>query len=86
MPRFDTEVDVEVEDFYNSCSKSEKKEIAELVIDDELANPLDDDVAEVKSMGIQHDNYIESLNKLSSLYFSLSLEEIEKIIELSKKY
>lgn len=84
MPNFD--LDVEVEDFLDSCNSYEKKELAEILIDDGFASPLKDYDGEYKSMGFQHERYIDSLNSLKTLYFSLSSEDIEKIIELSKKY
>ena len=84
MPNFD--LDVEVEDFFSSCDNYEKKELAELLIDDGFASPLKEAEVDYKSMGVQHDMYIKSLDNLKGSYFSLSLDDMEKVIELSKKY
>lgn len=91
MPSFETEViaevDVEIDEFYSSCSKDEKEELAELIIEDGLASALlISDSGKHRSMGIQHENYMKSIENLSAEYFSLSQEDIEKVIELSKKY
>jgi len=84
MPNFDLEV--EVDEFFDSCNSYEKKELADLVIDEGLASPLKEYDSISKSMGFQHQAYIHSIDSLKSLYFSLSSEDIEKIIELSRKY
>lgn len=80
------DLEVEVDEFFSSCNRHEKKELADLVVEEGLANPLKDYENETKSMGVQHELYIDSLDSLKSLYFALSLEDIEKVIELNKKY
>lgn len=85
MPTFSSDIDLDIDEFFSSCNRDEKNELAELVIDEGLASPLTE-MGRYSSLGVQHDAYVESLNRLSSLYFKLSLEEIEAVIQLSKKY
>lgn len=86
MPAFKSDVEIEVNEFFDSCDMIEREELVEILIEEGLVNPLTTICKDQPSVGVQHELYAEALSKLESLYFKLSLEEIESIIELSKKY
>ena len=105
MPDFSTEADIDPSDFVNQCSKREKKELVDLIIEEcsedtdlerELLNSIAEHFEESGSAIIEsirttpgtimHDEFIDSLIKLSNAYYSLSNEDTEKINELAKRF
>jgi len=105
MPDFSTEVDIDPSEYVSECSKREKKELVDLIIeecseDTDLKQELLSSIAEhfgesgsaiIESIrstpgSIMHDEFIDSLIKLSNAYYSLSNEDTEKINELAKRF
>jgi hypothetical protein len=82
-------VDVDVDDLYDSLRTSEKERIIELLRDDELLSDddlLDEDDEKSESTSIMEQYFIDNLNSLKTKYFSLTREDIELIKMLNKKY
>jgi hypothetical protein len=84
MPTFDhsTDIDIDVYEFYESMTKHDKEEMIELFIEDGLYTPQ----LEIQGYGYDHQLFQESINKLATVYHRLSSEEIDKIIDIAKKY
>jgi len=81
---FDSEIEIGVEEFVNSCNKRELKELIEVLKNNGRLNDLDDDIEEIKSLDeMEWDNIVE---KLRSRRFQLSNEEKEIISNIVKNY
>ena len=88
MPDFRTEIDIDVDEFWDECSKFEKKELIDLLVDEGLVRR----VANIDVNGKHHGpNLMEiewntMIDKLSLLRQRLSIEEEETIKALVSKY
>ncbi len=81
---FDSEIEIGVEEFVNSCNKRELKELIEVLKNNGRLNDLDDDIEGIKSLDeMEWDNIVE---KLRSRRFQLSNEEKEIISNIVKNY
>lgn len=81
---FDSEIEIGVEEFVNSCNKRELKELIGVLKNNGRLNDLDDDIEEIKSLDeMEWDNIVE---KLRSRRFQLSNEEKEIISNIVKNY
>lgn len=76
------EVNVDIDDLYDSLRTSDKERIIELLRDDDLLDEDDDCI----TPSIMEQYFIEDLNYLKGKYLSLSLEDIELLKTISKKY
>jgi hypothetical protein len=83
MPYFD--VDVDVDDFLSACNSREIKELIQALVDD---GHLPESISEFKSsnIGISESEYEDALGKLHGKYHTLSKEEEEAIIKISKRF
>jgi hypothetical protein len=88
MPNFSREVDISeyvdvdvyisVDDFYDEMNDTEKKKMLNLLTEDGFI------ISDAES----HINweFVDAINKLNTNYFSLTNEEIDTIIRLSKRF
>jgi hypothetical protein len=78
MPDFRAEIEVDAYDWWEAAYKAERDEMIEIVRD------------EIGSGGSQinlmHDEFLESLNKLSSSYYMMTKEEIDLLLSLAKRF
>ena len=85
MPEFNTEIDISVDEFWNECSIWEREELAELVIEEGLAQEIDEHeyVEDESLLGIE---WKKTIDKLSTLRQRLTVEEEELIKSIVNKY
>jgi hypothetical protein len=84
MPEFRTEeyididIDIDVDEFFFKMTNSEKRKMFDLLVEDGFG------IGEVQS----HSNweFTDAIAKLTFNYFSLTNEEINTIIKLSKRF
>ena len=102
MPEFEASVDVEVYEIIDACSKREKIELVDRVIqecaeDSDLEKVLRTSLSENFSEGsliltntneltFDHEAFIKSLDALRSSYYSLSTETIENINSIASRF
>ena len=88
MPDFSTEIDIYVDEFWNECSRSEKNELIDLLVEEghviRVPNSnLDDEKQKPSLMEIEWNDMID---KLSNLRQRISVEEEQTIQALVEKY
>lgn len=88
MPDFSTEIDIYVDEFWNECSRSEKNELIDLLVEEGHVirvpnSSLDDEKQKPSLIEIEWNDMID---KLSLLRQRLSIEEEETIKALVEKY
>ena len=77
------EVDIDVQDFFESMSDKEVKKMLELICEDlDLKNPLQPNK---KPGSVFEDEITEACFKITSKYFTLNKEDIDTIVNISKK-
>jgi hypothetical protein len=88
MPDFTSEIEVYVDEFVDSCSRSEKQELIDILVDEGW-------VRRIVAKNVHPNDYVPSLleiewnntmNKLSELRQRITLEEEEMIKNLVTKY
>jgi hypothetical protein len=80
MPDFETWVDIDVDDFYHECSDREKKELAEMLIEDKFVssfNGLSDTIREV--------DLDQAIAKIIQFRMQLTVEEEELIKKIGNR-
>lgn len=87
MPDFTSEIEVYVDEFWESCSRTEKDELIDLIEEEGFVKRISH-VKEGKKENISfmEQDHINFCNIISNSYIRMSLEEIEMIKELAKKY
>jgi hypothetical protein len=88
MPDFSTEIDIYVDEFWNECSRSEKNELIDLLVEEGHVtrvpnSSIDDEKQKPSLIEIEWNDMID---KLSLLRQRLSIEEEETIKALVEKY
>ena len=88
MPDFSAEIDIYVDEFWNECSRSEKNELIDLLVEEGHVmrvpnNSLDDEKQKPSLIEIEWEN---TIGKLSQLRQRITLEEEEMIKNLVAKY
>jgi len=88
MPDFTSEVEVYVDEFLDACSRSEKQEVIDILVDEGWVKRLLPRNATLEShhpsiMEIEWEN---TIGKLSELRQRITLEEEEMIKNLVAKY
>jgi len=78
MPDFETWVDIDVDDFYRECSTREKKELAEMLIDDNYASPFN-------GTSIEDNDLSQSVVKILQFRMQLTVEEEELIKKIGNR-
>jgi hypothetical protein len=84
MPYFETELDIDVDEFISSCSKSEIKELIESLQEDGYIRK--DSIIEEDSMNLLDEEWLTVTNKLNTLRLRLSPEEEELIKDIVNRY
>ena len=87
MPDFTSEIEVYVDEFWEACSRTEKDELIDLIEEEGFVKRISH-VKEGKKENISfmEQDHINFCNIISNSYIRMSLEEIEMIKELAKKY
>ncbi len=68
MPDFETWVDIDVDDFYFECNDRERKELAEMLIEDNYASPFN-------GTSIEDNDLSQSVVKILQFRLLLTVEE-----------
>lgn len=82
MPYITTEaeVDLDVDEFWDMCTKREKQELVKIIVDDGYATTL----KESESLSINDEQWLIVCEKLARNRLSLSLEQEELIKKISE--
>ena len=88
MPDFSTEIDIYVDEFWNECSRSEKNELIDLLVEEGHVirvpnSSLDDEKQKLSLIEIEWNDMID---KLSDLRQRITLEEEQMLKSLVQKY
>jgi hypothetical protein len=84
MPYFDTEIEVDVDDFLSSCSQSEIKELIESLQEDGWL--VKEKVTKEESMSVMDEEWLTVIQKLHTLRLRLSVEEEQMIKDIVNRY
>ena len=88
MPDFRTEIDIYVDEFWNECSRSEKNELIDLLVEEghvvRIPNSNIDD--EKQKLSLIEIEWNDMIDKLSNLRQRISVEEEQTIKALVEKY
>jgi hypothetical protein len=91
MPRFTeryvevyVDIDVTVDELLSKCTQSDIKDLIKALKEEGHLNT--DSLVESDIVSLHEGEFISKLSSLSSKYYSMSNEDIEKIEELHKKY
>jgi hypothetical protein len=87
MPDFTSEVEVYVDEFWEACSQSEKDGLIDLIEEEGFVKRI----ANVKTnkqiyTSFMEQDHINFCNTISNSYIRMSVEELEIIKQLAKKY
>ena len=85
MPKFETYVDVDVDEFISACSKREIKELIEILIEDGHISKSSIITANT-NVGVLESDFLEKMGKLEEKYYRLSQEDEKTLEDLFKKY
>lgn len=87
MPDFTSEIEIDVDEFWEECSRSEKDELIDLIEEEGFVKRIgyvkQGKKENISFMEEDHKNFCDTI---SNSYIRMSLEEIEMIKELAKKY
>jgi len=78
MPDFETWVDIDVDDFYFECNDRERKELAEMLIEDNYASPFN-------GTSIEDNDLSQSVVKILQFRLLLTVEEEELIKKIGNR-
>ena len=81
MPDFRAEIEVDAQDWWDEAYKAERDEMIEIVRDE-----IGSGVILGSSTNLIHDEFIESLHKLSVNYYMMTKEEIDLLSSLAKRF
>jgi hypothetical protein len=84
MPYFETELEVDVNDFLSSCSSSEIKELIEALQEDGWL--VKEKVTKEESISFMDEEWLNITNKLNTLRLRLSVEEEQTIKDIVNRY
>lgn len=85
MPTFYADdIDIDVDEFLNSCDSSEIKELIDCLVEGGYINS--DRTISERGMSVGETFYVEAIEKLADKYHMLTKEEEELIIKLSKRF
>lgn len=85
MPEFNTYVDVDVYEIWDSCSTSEKNELVDLMVEDGYVRRTNSKGNKEQKTFIE-EQHIKCCEILINSYISLSVEDIELIKQMANKY
>ena len=87
MPDFTSEIEVYVDEFWEACSRSEKDELIDLIEEEGFVKRIGHvKQGKKENISFMEQDHINFCNIISNSYIRMSLEEIEMIKELAKKY
>ena len=78
MPDFRAEIEVDAQDWWDEAYKAERDEMIEIVRGEIGSGG--------SSTNLMHDEFLESLNKLSANYYMMKKEEIDLVLSLAKRF
>lgn len=84
MPYFNTEIDIDVDEFLTECSRSEIKSLIKYLQEDGWL--VKENVTTEGSINILDEEWLTVTNKLNTLRLRLSLEEEESIKKIVNRY
>jgi hypothetical protein len=85
MPYID--VDINIDEFVDSCSSRDIKELIEYLRDNKhLPDAEDENEEETEFFNIPDEEWYDVLKKLAGLRLQMSLEDIETVKQIIKKY
>ena len=84
MPYFQTELEVDVDDFLSSCTKSEIKELIEALQEDDWL--VKESVTRIDDMNFLDEEWLNITNKLNTLRLRISVEEEQMIKDIVNRY
>jgi hypothetical protein len=85
MPEFNTYVDVDVFEIWDSCSRREKEELIDL-LEEEGYVKRTGSKGKKEQKSHMEENHIKCCEILMNSYISLSVEDIELIKQIANKY
>jgi hypothetical protein len=80
----DVDVSIDVDEFLANCSESEIESIIDYLIDEKIIN--ESSLVSSNSRSIIEDQWIENIQKLQSLYLTISKEDEDIIKSIINKY
>ena len=78
MPDFETWVDIDVDNFYFECNDRERKELAEMLIEDNYASPFN-------GTSIEDNDLSQAVVKILQFRMQLTVEEEELIKKIGNR-
>lgn len=88
MPEFTTEIDIDPSEFIDTCSRSERERLIEILVEDGYiqADQVTLSGEKVRKPNINDERFFESLAKLSKCRHLLTLEEEKYINNLAERF
>lgn len=87
MPDFTSEVEVYVDEFWESCNKREKDELIDLIEEEGFVKRIKFvKTGGKENTGLMEQEHLESCSIISNSYIRMSSEELEIIQQLARKY
>ena len=88
MPDFTSEIEIDVEEFWDECSKREKNELIDLLVNEGFVRLVVDSSInnEFRRPSLMEIEWNTMIDKLSLLRQRVTLEEEQAIKELVSKY
>ena len=84
MPYFNTEIDIDVDEFLTECSRSEIKSLIKYLQEDGWL--VKENVTTEDSMNLLDEEWLNVTNKLNTLRLRLSVEEEQTIKDIVNRY
>jgi hypothetical protein len=85
MPEFESYIDVDVDEMLDACSRREKDELIDLLVEEGLVKRLVGKNGDSKLSNMESE-FFEKIDMLKDKYYSLSREDEETMNNLFKKY
>ena len=87
MPDFTSEIEIYVDEFWNECSRTEKDELIDLIEEEGFVKRTGNvRQGKKENISFMEQDHINFCNIISNSYIRMSLEEIEMVKQLAKKY
>lgn len=92
MPSFyqdvEAEVDIDINEFLSACSIKEIKELTNRLIDDGHLKKIGGSIVKSNDelLGSSENSFNETIYKIQDSYLEMSKEDLETLINISKKY
>lgn len=86
MPDFSTSIDIEPWEYVSECSERDIEDLIETLIDDGHLDKFNGKVKPSNSYTLMDNEWNEALEKLRNSRHLLSIEEENRITEITKKF